>query len=157
MKNLLMIWIALCSTSAVFAKPLEPSKNEIIRLEKLLGNKILSCAPKNKTKPSNEKRKGDEGFFKAQIKDSKNGKYIDIYENGGYGFGFASGYARDLHVGGEDIFLSVGDDGHQILLLEASFDPSNKYCSEGEIISYFDGFHGADEKENLKCCLIERK
>ena len=124
---------------------------ELKRLAGIMGNKTMICESTTISKPTNDGYQGDEGFFKLRIKNNE----LQVFDNGGMGFGFANGGVRDLHVGDEDLFLSVGDDGYQILTLHvADFGSENPDCAEGRLISYWDGFHsGGDQQDAVKCCL----
>ena len=144
----LFLFSACSSLGASAYAGIGPEKSEILKLADVLGNKVMVCKPQNKAKPDQMKSRGDEGFFKVKL---DNG-YLEIIDNGGMGFGFGEGSIRDLHVGNEDIFISVGDDGHQILLVEKAFD-SDSNCAEARMISYFDGFHGSAEADSMSCCL----
>ena len=145
----LLTLTSLTLASSTFA--FGATSEEVAQLSKVLKGHTMSCSPVGKEKPSDPNYKGDEGFFKVRITKGD----VEVFDNGGSGFGFANGDVRDLHVGSEDLFLSVGDDGYQILTLHnADFGTETPNCAEGRIISYFDGFHsGGDKLDSLKCCL----
>lgn len=145
MKNLILFTIFF--STAAFAV----DQHEIKRLAKIMGGKTLSCEPVNPPAVVDPRYRGDDGYFKLRIQN----KTLEVFDHGGYGFGFANGDIRDLHVGDEDLFLSVGDDGYQILTLHhVEFGEYQPDCAEARLISYFDGYHsGGDETDALKCCL----
>jgi hypothetical protein len=146
MKNLICTFVLLISTNA-FAQNIRAQE---LRLSKLLGTKTLTCKPSDHRKALNAKYRGDDGFFSIRVVQG----HIQISKNGGYGFGFGNGNVRDLYVGNEDLFLSVGDDGYQNLTLHiADFGKNETACAEGRMISYFDGFHDDDKKNAETCCL----
>ena len=129
-----------------------PSRAELDRLATVIGAKAVACHPVGILRPSSSRTRGDEGFFKFKLAGSE----VSIFDNGGEGFGFANGGFRDLHVGDEDLFMSVGDDGYQILTLHIDdFTAGGERCAEGRLMSYFDGYHGGGEAKgsSLKCCL----
>lgn len=127
------------------------SKSEIKKLKKIISPKTVSCQPTKYNTPIDPEYKGDEGFFKFKIQKNK----LVIFDNGTSGFGFSSGNFRDLNIGEEDLFLSVGDDGYQILTLHlGDLGSDTPDCAQARLISYFDGYHsGGDEEDSLKCCL----
>lgn len=81
---------------------------------RLLKGQALSCAPTDKSGKFSPDYKGDMGYFKVIAKNNE----VEITDNGGMGFGFASGEVQGIDISGTVLNLTVGDDGFQVLRID---------------------------------------
>lgn len=146
MKIVSAVLLILSVSGSAFAS----NQGSINALESKLGGKALACRSVKHEKVDPAYR-GDSGHFSVSVDKNQ----VLISDNGGDGYGFASGEIDTVAMIGSRLLLVVGDDGRQSLLADldnigADSEVGDK-CLKATLQSEPD--INVISSRTLKCCL----